>query len=149
MTQAKLHLETGLKTVTKVRDHEVVIDEPIEQGGTDEGPTPVEAVLAALGACAAITARLYAQRKGWNLESVEIDLNLDRNVSAKDHPLYKGEAEIINVFRQRMNFVGDLTLEQKERLLEIAGRCNVHRVLTTPNLMIEELVTDEELGEHF
>lgn len=147
MTRAHLTLDAGMTTRIEIRGHTVIADEPGSEGGTNLGPTPTELLLASLGACAAITARLYANRKGWPLEGVEIDLDLER-FKAPDYPAYTGPADMVNEFRQRMTFKGDLTADQRQRLLEIAGRCPVHRILTQPNIMIEELVdsiiADEE-----
>ena len=92
-----------------------------------------------MGACAAITARIYAQRKGWPLEGVDIDLSTER-YKAADYPAYTGGEAFVHEFRQRIHFRGALTDEQKIRLLEIAGKCPVHRALTEPKVMIEELV---------
>lgn len=146
MAQATVKLVDGVQAVINIRDFTLIADEPVSDGGTNLGPTPKELMVAALGACAAITARMYANRKGWALESVEIDASTDR-YSAADHPLYSGDAGFVHEFRQRIVFKGDLTLEQKERLLEIAARCPVHRALTEPNVMLEELVNEIIAGE--
>lgn len=141
MAQANIKLSQGVQTVIQIRDFTLVSDEPVSDGGTNLGPTPKELMVAALGACAAITARLYAARKGWALESVEIDASTDR-FPASAYPLYTGEEGFVHEFKQRMVFKGELTLEQKTRLLEIAARCPVHRALTEPNVMLEELVDE-------
>ena len=96
-------------------------------------------MLGALGACAAITMKMYANRKGWQLDGVEIDLSTER-YKAPDYPAYTGEGDFVHEFRQRITIKGDLTPEQKERMMQIAGKCPVHRALTEPNVMIEELV---------
>ena len=148
MVQAKLRLEEGLRATVQLRDHTLIVDEPVADGGTDRGPTPKELLLASLGACAAITCKMYAARKGWALESVEIDLSMAQ-FKAADYPTYSGTADFVNEFRQRIIFKGDLTHEQRERLLQIAGRCPVHRVLTAPNFLYEELALEDEaaIGE--
>jgi putative redox protein len=138
MPQAHLTQTDGMKTTIRIRDHELIADEPIRDGGTDLGASPTELLIAALASCAAITAKMYAQRKGWALEGVEIDVTMER-FKAADYPSYVGEADRVNEFRQRITFKGDLTDEQRQRLLEIAGKCPVHKILTEPNIMFEEL----------
>ncbi|MFO7323217.1 MAG: OsmC family protein [Chloroflexota bacterium] len=142
MRNVKVRLDGSYQTTIATRNHVWVADEPVDSGGSDVGPTPMEMLLGALGACAAITARMYAQRKGWPLEGVEIDVTIEK-FKKDEYPAYSGESDVVNELRQRMVFHGPLTDEQRERLLEIAGRCPVHRVLTQPNFMIEELLTDE------
>lgn len=139
MTKATLKLDTGFQAVVQMRGFTLVADEPEDEGGTNLGPTPKELLLAALGSCAAITARMYANRKGWKLEGVEIDLSTERH-KAPDYPAFTGEGDFVHEFSQRIVFKGDLTHDQKIRLLEIAGKCPVHRALTEPSFMIEELV---------
>ncbi len=139
MTKASVRLDTGYQVVIQVRDHTLIADEPVSDGGQNQGPTATELLLGALGACAAITTKMYAGRKQWPLEGVEIDLNTER-FKAPDYPAYVGAESFVREFRQRIVFKGPLTHEQKERLLEIAGKCPVHRALTEPSFMIEELV---------
>ncbi len=145
MAKATVRLGEGMKAVIQARDFTLVADEPADGGGTNLGMTPKEILLGALGACVAITVRMYADRKRWALEGVEIDLSTER-FKAPDYPAYNGESAFVHEFRQQIVFKGDLTHEQRERLLEIAGKCPVHRALTEPNFMIEELV-DELIAE--
>jgi putative redox protein len=85
---------------------------------------------------------MYAQRKGWNLECVEIAVSMDK-IKAVDYPAYAGTEEFVNEFRLQIGFKGSLTNEQRMRLLEIAGKCPVHRILTQPNFIIDDLVPSE------
>ena len=142
MKTVSVQLDDSYRTTLKTRSHTWIADEPVESQGTDSGPTPMEAMLGALGACAAITARMYAVRKGWPLEGVAIDVSMERFKKA-DYPAYSGESSVINELRQRITFQGPLTENQKTRLLEIAGKCPVHRLLTQPNFLIEELANPE------
>lgn len=104
----------------RVRGHGLRSDEPTGTGGTDRGPTPTELLLAALGACTSMTLRMYARRKGWDLRDVEV--SLDRvPLEEKGGP----EAEI----RRTIRLEGDLDGDRRKRLLEIAGKCPVHRAL--------------------
>ena len=139
MTKATVRLDEGYQAVIQIRNHTLIADEPESDGGNNAGPTSKEMLLGALGACAAITVKMYAKRKGWALEGVEIDLSTER-FKTEDYPAYTGEGAFVHEFRQRIRFKGDLTDEQKERMLQIAGKCPVHRALDEPTVMIEELV---------
>jgi putative redox protein len=101
-----------------IRQFHLTADEPSDLGGDDAGPTPSEFVLTGLGACKAITVRMYAERKGWKLEHVSIDLNLQK----------EGDRHLIHA---HLNLEGALTDEQRQRLREIADRCPVHKLLTS------------------
>lgn len=136
---ARITMNAGLTTTVNIREFTFVIDEPVEDGGMNMGPTPPEFMLAALGSCAAMTARHYAARKGWDLQSVEIDLSTER-YKKDDYPNYTGDSAFVREFKQRIKFIGDLTEEQRFRLLEITAKCPVHRALTDPKVMIEEMV---------
>ncbi len=95
---------------------ELTADEPLDLGGKDAGATPVELVLAGLGSCKAITLQMYAERKGWNLESISVDVN---------HQQVNRQYQI----SVSLHLMGNLTDEQKQRLLEIADKCPVHKLL--------------------
>ena len=94
-------------------------DEPASVGGLGSGPTPYDLLGAGLGACTAMTCRLYADRKGWPLERVVVEIgHVAKSASAPDH------------FTRKIGFGGGLDAAQQARLLEIADRCPVHRTLT-------------------
>ena len=97
--------------------HELHADEPESLGGTDAGPSPYGYLLTALGACKTITCRMYADRKGWPLDGVSVDLEHER-LGPSDE-----------VIRVRVAFTGGLSDEQRQRLFEIAGRCPVHKTI--------------------
>jgi putative redox protein len=124
------------------RNHVTHADEPLTDGGTDTAPTPMEMMLGALGACMAITTQMYARRKGWPLEHVEIALDVER-FTAGNYPKYEGDAQFVHEIRNQITFRGALTDEQRERLFEIAGKCPVHRVLANPTFFVEELIQAE------
>ena len=93
-------------------------DEPVVAGGRDEGPSPHELLLASLGACKAMTVKMYAERKGWNLAHVAVELS----------QVKEGDTLKIQV---HLTVEGDLDEQQRQRLLEIADRCPIHRTLTS------------------
>jgi putative redox protein len=103
-----------------------VMDEPEAVGGTGAGPTPMQMMLAALGGCTAITLKLYSARKSWPLADVDVRVTLE-----------EGEKGAPNRWTQHVTLRGDLDDEQRERLLQIAGRCPVHRILEGGNVFEE------------
>ena len=100
--------------------HEWLGDEPLEAGGGARGPSPHQLVLSGLGACTAITLRMYADRKRWPLSGVSVELQFN-----PDGPPAGGGSEI----RRRITLRGDLTAEQRERLLQVANACPVNKTL--------------------
>ena len=98
--------------------HSLVIDEPRGAGGEDAGPSPTRVVAAALAACTAITCEMYAQRKGWDLGAVEVEVEMDY-----------GQSSSIESFAVTLRVPEPLDEAQQSRLLEIAGKCPVHRAL--------------------
>jgi uncharacterized OsmC-like protein len=130
--RAKLTMKEGFRTQITAGGHQLIADEPKEAGGTDEGPSPYELLLAALGACTAMTLKMYVERKKLPITDVEVLLTFDRihiddcESCVKDERLNDQEVQHIS----RLIYVtGDVTQEQKERLLYIAGRCPVHVTL--------------------
>lgn len=104
-----------------------VADEPVSVGGAGTGADPYALVTAGLGACTSMTLRMYADRKGWPLEQVAV--YLDHHKRHKDDCVDCGPKDKIDVFTRNIQLEGDLDSEQRERLLEIADRCPVHRTL--------------------
>ena len=131
-----IRLEAGLRARVEADGHEFYADEPAEAGGSDSAANPEQLMLGALGACMAITARLYAQRKGWPLEGVEIALEIER-IRGSDYAGYEGEALFVHEIRQRIRLEGPLDETQRRRILEIAGRCPVHRIVESPAFFVE------------
>lgn len=108
--------------------HALVADEPRDAGGTDSGPSPYGYLCAALGACTAITLRMYADRKQWPLEGVRVRLTHDK-IHASDCAECETKQGKIDRFTRAIELQGALSVEQRQRLLEIADKCPVHRTL--------------------
>lgn len=139
--------EHNYRTAVHIRNHTIIADEPIQDGGTDEGPTPMEILTGMIGACIAVTTRAYAQRKQFPLEGISVEVELER-FKSEDYPNYTGEAPYINEVRERIHFEGPLTEEQRERLMVIAGKCPIHVVLENPVFFVKEQIDHEQtLGE--
>jgi putative redox protein len=107
-------------TVTlKGGEHQWLADEPASLGGADAGPTPTQLLLSSLGACTAITLKMYAGRKEWPLKKVDIELTLNPN----------GKPASGTDIQRTLQLHGALDDSQKERLLQIANACPVHKLL--------------------
>lgn len=118
-------------TVSYGDGREFVIDEPKSFGGDDAGPDPYTLLLAALGGCTSMTVSMYARRKKWNLERVEVTLSQKR-VHAKDcETCLTKDDSFIHQINVSVRLEGDLTDEQHERLLEIAQKCPVKKTLAS------------------
>ncbi len=121
------------------RGKTVVADEPTDLGGTDEGPTPYELLLGALGACTAMTIVLYAKRKGWQVERVTVELEHDR-VHAEDCAACEDQDVRLDRIRKRITVDGPLHEDQRARLEEISRKCPVQRTLLGTMRIEDELV---------
>jgi putative redox protein len=118
----------AFRTAVTAGKHRFVLDEPESAGGTDEGPTPYDALAAALGGCTAMTLHFYARRETLPLEGVDVEVHHDRE-HARDCAECLMESGFIHRFRVTITLRGDLSDEQRERLLMIARRCPVARTL--------------------
>lgn len=123
---------SGLAQIIETEEFRFRADEPAALGGTGTGPTPYEILLAALGSCTGMTLRLYADRKRWPLTGVRVRLRQGR-VHAADcadcaEPAKDAKVEVIE---REIELLGELDAEQRQRLLEIADRCPVHRTLSS------------------
>jgi putative redox protein len=97
--------------------HTLVVDEPAEAGGTDTGPRPTQLLAASLAACTAITVEMYADRKGWDVGAIEVDVDVE----------YDGT--VPSTYEVALKLPAALSDEQRDRLLKIAAKCPVHKVL--------------------
>ena len=122
--------------------HAFVADEPGEDGGEDLGPSPYELLLWALGSCTAMTLLMYARRKGWDVAEVSVHLTHDR-VHAKDCEECEEETGKVELIRRDISLRGQISEEQKMRLLEIAARCPVHKTLTNAPKIVDSIIEGE------
>jgi putative redox protein len=119
---------TGFRVDVTARTHTLIADEPVEVKGTDQGPTPYEFLLTAIGSCTVMTLRLYADRKGFPMEGASVML---RSGQSHERDCENCEKEKVGVghVERRIELLGPLTDEQRTRLLEIADRCPVKQTL--------------------
>ncbi len=115
----------GAPCATRIttRGIELIADEPVDHGGTDQGMRPHELLLGALASCTAITLRMYADRKGWSVPSIGITVHMDRTQEG---------TTIETNLKLTVELSEGLTQEQRERLVQIAKACPVHRTLENP-----------------
>lgn len=118
----------GFRTEATARGHHVIVDEPAAVGGTDAGATPYEYLVTAIGACTAMTLRMYAGRKGWPLDEVIVRLKHGRSHEV-DCEHCEADPVGIEQIERDIELVGALTDEQRARLLAIADRCPVKQTL--------------------
>lgn len=111
------HYTTHIQSATNA----IVADEPIGDGGMDKGFAPAELLASSLGACTVITLRMYADRKEWPVTEIQVEVSFTNNANDKT-----------SQFERKINIIGSLTPEQKERMLSIAKQCYIHKVLTNP-----------------
>jgi putative redox protein len=126
----------GYEHELEIREHRLIVDEPQEKGGTDQGPTPSELLAASLATCTAITMEMYANRKEWGLGTVEIAV--DYKEGTTDDP---------PTFDLTITLGAQLSDENRDRLLTIAGKCPVHRALKSQDVIINdslEFIEDAE-----
>ncbi|MCB0375956.1 MAG: alpha/beta fold hydrolase [Sinomicrobium sp.] len=125
---ASLSREDGFTTQMKVGNHYMTTDEPLGFGGNDFGPSPYELVSAGLSACTAMTIRMYARHKGWDVQNVEVHISHEKQ-HAEDCQDCENNTAGMDRFERAIKLSGDLDARQKERLLRIADKCPVHKTL--------------------
>jgi putative redox protein len=118
----------GFRHTVQVRDHQMTLDEPLEAGGQDSGPSPQELLATSLASCTAITMEMYATRKGWDIGHVEVEVEYS--------PAERG---CPTKFELVVRLPDDLPEDQAERLRVIAAKCPVHRVLDGEVMFMERV----------
>lgn len=126
---ARITKESNLTVEVQAGTHALIADEPVEVGGKDLGPSPYELVGAGLAACTAMTMKMYADRKEWPLEEVLVHVEYERK-HAHDSSNPDEAQKRLEAFNKYIEIKGDLDEKQKDRLLDIAGKCPVHKTLT-------------------
>lgn len=145
MTEKQVAVQIGsdeFTTEVVAGAHRFLADEPKSAGGNDLGPSPYQLLNAALGTCTAMTVKMYADRKKWPLTKATVHLNHAKEYGEDSaHP--EERKSKIDVFIRELELEGDLNDDQKERLLEIANKCPVHRTLTDNEVEVKTSLKDE------
>jgi putative redox protein len=134
MKHAVVRRRKGYEHEIEIREHRLISDEPEDNGGTDQGPTPTELLAGSLASCTAITIEMYADRKGWDLGQVEV--SADFTEASGDSPAK---------FKVDIKLPAELSDEQRDRILTIAHKCPVHRALMGADVEVDdtlELIAD-------
>ena len=129
MPNAKVTLgpiDFGMTAV--VRNHQLMVDEQVSNGGHDMGPGPTEYLLIALASCTAATIKMYANRKQWKIDSLSVEVLNEKSPEGK------------NIFKRLIHVTGALDDEQKKRLTQIADACPVHKILIQANTVETTMV---------
>jgi putative redox protein len=121
---------TGTPHTVRIRNHHFVVDAAVAGGGADAGPQPHDVYDAALGACKALTVLLYAQRKGYPVENLEV--SVDRDDSQERQGTYR--------LKTTLHLDGPLTDAQRDELLRVAGKCPVHKLMSEVKTEIETVL---------
>ena len=119
MSRVTVRRRSGLSHAVEIGDHQLVADEPLDAGGTDEGPAPTQLLAASLASCTAITIALYANRKEWDIEGLQVSV---------DFPGAPGRGEAAQ-FGVEVVLPDHLGEDERERIMVIADKCPVHRIL--------------------
>ncbi|TYC17865.1 OsmC family protein [Bizionia gelidisalsuginis] len=136
---ASLDKEEGFTTQLRVGNHNLIADEPTSFGGNDFGPSPYEYVSAGLSACTVMTVQMYAKRKKWDLENIEVHTSYSKT-HAEDCENSEDISAKIDTFTRDIKLTGHLDDKQKERLLQIADKCPVHKTLHSATQIITNLL---------
>ena len=119
MPRATARRRQGYTHDLEIDGHSLVADEPVDAGGADLGPSPTRLLAASLASCAAITVEMYADRKGWEVGPVEVVVDMEY-----------GQPSVPRSFAVTLKLPKELSEEQQQRLLVIAGKCPVHKVIS-------------------
>lgn len=137
---ASLTNNDGFTTDLKLGKHYLTADEPIAFGGKDYGPTPYELLSSGLAACTVMTIQMYAKRKEWDLQNVQVHISYNKQ-HALDCEDCENESTKIDTFIRDIKFEGNLDEKQLKRLLQIADKCPVHKTLHSETQIITNLIS--------
>lgn len=122
-------------------EHFFYVDEPKGKGKEDRGPSPYDLLLGSLGSCTSMTLILYARRKEWPLESLEIELSQSRS-HEEDCKACESDQRYSMRIDRRIKMEGPISMDQKRRLMDIAKRCPVAKLLSSDIQIVDELLED-------
>ncbi len=137
---ASLDFDDGFTTEMKVGNHYMTADEPTSYGGNDFGPSPYELVSAGLSACTAMTLQMYAKRKGWHIDNVEVHTTYSKTHALDCEDCESSNAKI-DTFHREIKITGNFDDKQMGRLLQIADKCPVHKTLHNETQVITKIVS--------
>lgn len=121
--------QEAYKTIITANNNSLIADEPIDAGGQNLGFSPFELLASALAACTSITLKMYANRKNWAIETIEVEVTVERNTQTNS-----------TTFQRNIQLSGVINDEQKTRLLSIANACPIHKTLSN------EIITNTALS---
>jgi putative redox protein len=133
VTKATAHQTGTFSHRVTVRQHELIVDEPADLGGEDQGPSPQELLVASLASCTAITMEMYAKRKGWDIGPLEVECEYE--------PAERGAPTTFNLV---LRLPSTCSEEQVKRLRVVAAKCPVHRTLDGEVVFRERIETAED-----
>ncbi|AXG71274.1 OsmC-like protein [Kordia sp. SMS9] len=132
-------VEDNFTTKIQMKNHNLIADEPISVGGDDFGPSPYQLLYASLAACTTMTLKMYADRKGWDLQEVFVYISHRKKKNA-ELGIELEKPTRLDFITKKLKFIGDLSEEQKQRLKEIAAKCPVHKTLASQVVFESEVV---------
>lgn len=119
---------TDFEMTATIRQHKVIFDEPTDNGGQDKGPAPTEMLCAALAACTTATVKMYLNHKQWKTDGITVEVEKSTNAEGK------------NVFTRKIEVKGSFDQEQKTRIMAIANKCPVHKILESQSIIESTLL---------
>jgi len=138
---ASLDNEDDFTTLLKLGNHYLKADEPIRVGGKDYGPTPYELLAGSLSACTAMTLQMYAKRKKWVVENVEVHTSYSRDYAVDCEACEDSDTAKIDTFLREIKITANLDEKQRQRLLQIADKCPVHKTLHSETQIVTKLMS--------
>lgn len=123
------HGTENYKTVMTAGRHELLADEPLDQAGMDTGPDPYDYLLMSLGACTAITLKMYADRKKWPVEDIFVEMNHQKTTPTSSENSGTAATQKIDRIEKEILIKGDLDESQLQRMLQISHKCPVNKTL--------------------